>query len=122
MNCAVLTASPSLLSWAHHLGALDANAAGVCKATVQRGDIHLLEYLMTIAEDCPSIKYQLYYDTCRQAAACGALNVLQWARDQDFKFAWSHTCDSAALGGHLEVLQWAVKHGQQIFNAARFAP
>ena len=49
-------------------------------------------------------------DVCTYAAACGHLEVLQWARANGCP--WDEkTCSSAARGGHLEVLEWARANG-----------
>ena len=47
---------------------------------------------------------------CQVAARAGALEVLQWARENGCP--WSvDTCMNAGLGGHLEVLQWVRANG-----------
>lgn len=110
MSCRAITASPSLIQWAHDLGAVTSDPAGVCKAAVEHGDMEVMECLLALADDCPKLAQQLHSNTCDLAASCGALVVLQWARGQGF--AWSdETCASAARGGHLEVVQWARAHG-----------
>ena len=48
--------------------------------------------------------------TCANAAYRGDLEMLKWARDNDFPWD-DYTCSSAAEGGELEALQWARKHG-----------
>jgi len=47
---------------------------------------------------------------CQFAALGGHLDVLQWAREENFHWGDS-TCARAAEGGHLHVLQWAREHG-----------
>ena len=47
---------------------------------------------------------------CNAAASRGQLDVLQWARANDYP--WDGlTCACAALNGHLAVLQWARDNG-----------
>lgn len=47
---------------------------------------------------------------CMFAALNGALDVLQYARDNDCPWD-ERTCSFAAEGGHLEVLEWARSQG-----------
>ncbi len=56
--------------------------------------------------------FHLYPDVpiCNAAARYGHLEVLQWARSQDYRWDGS-TCAAAAKGGHLDVLKWLVENG-----------
>ena len=42
------------------------------------------------------------------AAACGRLEVLQWAREHHCP--WGDACAFADEGGHIEALQWLREH------------
>ncbi len=47
---------------------------------------------------------------CSNAALHGHLEVLKWARENNY--SWDElTCEYAALNGHLDVLKWARKNG-----------
>jgi len=56
------------------------------------------------------IIFNVIRDCCALAARCGQLEVLRWAREQNWPWSVS-TCSMAAEGGHLELLQWAREHG-----------
>jgi hypothetical protein len=45
---------------------------------------------------------------CRTIASYGYLEVLKWARKNDYDWD-SKTCDIAAKNGHFEVLKWTIE-------------
>jgi hypothetical protein len=47
---------------------------------------------------------------CECAAFNGYLNVIKWARENNFPWDES-TCDSAVMGGHLDCFIWVVENG-----------
>ena len=50
------------------------------------------------------------YDLCEIASSAGHLNILKWARANNY--SWDNmTCNSAAFNGHLEILKWAHTNG-----------
>ena len=55
--------------------------------------------------------------TCAVAARNGHFDVLRWAHENGCP--WSETtCECAAASGHLQILQWAIDHGCPFENSA----
>ena len=75
------------------------------------GRLEVLKWAVLKLRDHPHVAVARHYlgafrFVCVNAAACGHLEVLQWARSQGMP--WDEdVCTGAAEGGHLPVLQWA---------------
>src|ERR1700722_13438790 len=65
-------------------------------------DSYFNEFVDAYMKNMASIKPKL---NAHEIAACGYLNVLQWAWKSGCSLD-AETCSSAAFGGHLSILMW----------------
>ncbi|SPN79573.1 Ankyrin repeat-containing protein [Cedratvirus Zaza IHUMI] len=68
---------------------------------LERGYLHILQW---------SIHCYKGKNLCEQAAKLGHLEILKWARSQNYPWG-PNVCSKAALHGYLEVLKWARENG-----------